>query len=90
MPQSLAHLIGSVRTPSMLMSFGSPYIIAQAPSVPGYLLAWAATAQAEDAVAAALGGAAITGRLPVGIPPTFRIGDGLQVGGPAGRRAGGQ
>ena len=86
MPQSLAQLIGSLRTPSMLMSFGSPYIISQAPSVPGYLLAWTATAQAEDAVAAALGGAAITGRLPVSIPPTFKIGDGLRRDGQTERR----
>ena len=28
------------RAPSLLMSFGSPYLISQVPSVPGYLLAW--------------------------------------------------
>jgi beta-N-acetylhexosaminidase len=90
MPQALAQLIGGLRTPSMLVSFGSPYLVAQAPSVPGYLLAWTPTLQAEEAVAAALGGAAITGKLPVSIPPDFRIGDGLTVGGQGGRRAGGQ
>jgi len=80
MPQELVQLIGGMRTPSMLVSFGSPYIISQAPSVPGYLLAWTPTSQAEEAVAAAFGGAAITGKLPVRIPPTFRIGDGLASG----------
>lgn len=81
MPAELAQLVGATRIPAMLLSFGSPYIISQAPSVPGYLLAWTATSQAEEAVAAALGGAAITGKLPVSIPPTFRIGDGMVTGG---------
>lgn len=76
MPSALATLIGSVRTPAMLISFGSPYLIAQVPGVPGYLLAWSATAQSEEVVVDALAGTPITGTLPVALPPFWRIGDG--------------
>jgi hypothetical protein len=89
MPAALGTLIGSVRTPAMLISFGSPYLIAQVPAVPGYLLAWSATAQSEEVVVDALAGAAITGTLPVAIPPLWKIGDGIKTGGEAeGRRRG--
>lgn len=64
--------------PTLLVSLGSPYLIRQVPSVPGYLLAWTSTGSIERAVAAALGGAPIDGRLPVEIPPHFLIGAGLR------------
>jgi beta-N-acetylhexosaminidase len=85
MPVALGELISAARAPSILLSFGSPYLISQVPGVPGYLLAWSATAQSEDVVAEALGGAAITGKLPVAIPPFWRIGDGLTEGWKQGR-----
>ena len=81
MPVALATLIAASRPPGLLASFGSPYLISQVPSVPGYLLAWAATTQSEQVVAEAMGGAAITGKLPVSVPPLFNIGDGLTRGG---------
>jgi beta-glucosidase-like glycosyl hydrolase len=76
MPVALAELISGARVPAMLVSFGSPYLISQVPEVPGYLLAWTGSVQAEQVVADALAGAPIAGRLPVAIPPLFRIGDG--------------
>jgi hypothetical protein len=66
------------RQPTLLISFGSPYIISQVPDVSSYLLAWVATPMSETAVANALTGAAITGRSPISIPPAWPIGTGLQ------------
>ena len=80
MPVALAQVISASRAPALLVSFGSPYLISQVPEVPGYLLAWTGTVQAEQVVADALAGAAISGKLPVSVPPLFRIGDGLLIG----------
>ena len=80
MPVALGEVVSAARTPSMLLSFGSPYLISQVPGVAGYLLAWSATPQSEEVVAEALGGAAITGRLPVALPPFWKIGDGKTEG----------
>jgi beta-N-acetylhexosaminidase len=65
--------------PSVLVSFGSPYIIAQVPSAGGYLMAWSGTLMAETAVARALAGrTAITGTSPIPVPPTWPLRAGLQ------------
>jgi beta-N-acetylhexosaminidase len=79
MPPALADLVeGASRVrPTLLVSFGSPYLAAQAPSVSAFLLGWTNTAQMEDVVGSALSGAPITGRLPIDLPPRYRIGDGL-------------
>jgi beta-N-acetylhexosaminidase len=59
------------------VSFGSPYVIGFYPSAPAYLLAWGGAEVAQRAAARALAGeTAITGRLPVSIPPLFARGDG--------------
>jgi len=63
--------------PAIVVSFGSPYVLAQAPSTAGYLLAWTANPLTERAAARALAGAAVTGHLPIDLPPFYRIGDGL-------------
>jgi beta-N-acetylhexosaminidase len=81
MPAPLAGVIESASARSLLVSFGSPYLIAQVPSVASYLIAWTVTNHAERAVANALHGAPVTGRLPVAIPPSYRIGDGIMAGG---------
>jgi len=67
----------AARQATVLVSFGSPYLISQVPSVPSYVLAWAATAAGESAVANALTGAAITGKSPIVIPNGGVIGSGL-------------
>lgn len=79
MPATLATLIDStaLARPAALVSLGSPYIVAQTPHVGSYLLAWAANALSEQAAARALSGAAITGRLPVRVPPGLPLGAGL-------------
>lgn len=68
----------SARQPTVLISFGSPYLISQVPSVHSYLLAWVATTASETAVANALTGFAITGKSPILIPNGGPIGTGLQ------------
>lgn len=60
------------------ISFGSPYLVTAFPSVPAYLLAWGGAPVSQRAAALALTGrAAITGRLPISIPPWFKLGDGV-------------
>ena len=64
--------------PTILVSFGSPYVIQQVPAVGTYLLGWGRDRASHQAVAAALlGEAPITGRLPIAIPPDLPLGAGL-------------
>ena len=79
-PLPLAALLDSsaVQRPTVLVSLGSPYIVTQAPHIGSYLLAWAGNPVSEQAAARALSGAAITGRLPIRIPPDQPVGAGLQ------------
>jgi beta-N-acetylhexosaminidase len=84
LPDSLAALITATAATRVttLVSLGSPYLLLQVPGVHGYVLAWSAGPTSEAAVAAALAGQApITGRLPIGIPPYYLVGHGLQRGG---------
>ena len=60
------------------ISFGNPYLVSAFPSVPAYLLAWGSAPVSQRAAARALlGRAAISGRLPISIPPWFKVGDGV-------------
>ena len=78
MPDALASLIDqSAPGRTVLVSLGSPYIIAQTPHIRSYLLGWAANALTETALAGALSGAAIGGRLPIRVPPIYPLGAGL-------------
>jgi beta-N-acetylhexosaminidase len=79
MPDSLAALIdvSAAERPSVLVSFGTPYLIGQTPHVGSYLLAWVSNTPCEAAAAAALAGAPIGGRLPISIPPRYPLGAGL-------------
>lgn len=82
LPAGAEHAITAIaaRQSTVLVSFGSPYLISQVPSVQSYLLAWSATTASETAVANALSGAAITGKSPIHIPNGGPIGTGLQRG----------
>jgi beta-N-acetylhexosaminidase len=79
MPDALAGLIdeSAAARPTVLASLGSPYLITQTIRLKSYLLGWAANPVSETAVARALSGAAITGRLPTRVPPSFPLGAGL-------------
>jgi beta-N-acetylhexosaminidase len=60
------------------VSFGSPYLVSAYPTVPSYLLAWGGAPVSQRAAAAALlGETAISGRLPISIPPWFKTGEGI-------------
>ena len=82
LPAPLTALVDSsaTRQRTVLVSFGSPYVIMQSPRVMSYVLAWSSTPESERAAARALRGAAITGHLPISIPPDLPIGTGLTRG----------
>jgi beta-N-acetylhexosaminidase len=80
-PAALLQLIATTaRTrPTVLVSLGNPYLIAQLPEVGSYLIGWRANPVSEVAVARALAGAApITGRLPISITPEYVRGWGVE------------
>jgi beta-N-acetylhexosaminidase len=79
MPAALAGLVRETARarPTVLVSLGSPYLVTQAPEPAVYLIAWSATPASEWAVARALSGAAIGGRLPIRVPPAYPLGGGL-------------
>ena len=65
--------------PTILVSLGNPYLISTVPEVGSYLIGWRANAVTEQAIARALAGEnAITGRLPISLPPAYRRGWGVQ------------
>lgn len=64
--------------PVVLISFGSPYVLAAFPEAPAYMIAWGGREVPQEAAARALVGAeAIGGRLPVSVPPLHEAGEGL-------------
>ena len=82
LPDAYAALADSVaRTRNIvLVSLGSPYILQQSPSVASYLIGWTPNSVMEASVAKALAGvAAITGKLPISIPPLIPLGAGLEL-----------
>jgi beta-N-acetylhexosaminidase len=79
LPDSLALMIAATdsQVPTMLVSFGSPYLLNQAPSVKTYLVAWSGVRVAERAAARAiLGLSPVGGHLPIRVPP-YPLGWGL-------------
>jgi len=81
LPQAMMTLIEmTARTrPTVLVSLGNPYLISALPGVGSYLIGWRANPVTEQAVARALAGeTAITGRLPISIPPSYVRGWGVQ------------
>jgi beta-N-acetylhexosaminidase len=80
-PDAVVSLIGAtaLARPTVLVSLGNPYLIANLPEVGSYLIGWRANSVTEQAVARALAGLTdITGRLPISIPPDYPRGWGLQ------------
>jgi beta-N-acetylhexosaminidase len=61
----------------ILVSFGSPYLLSQTPSIGSYAIAWGGSSSSQRAAARALlGEITITARLPISIPPLLAIGAG--------------
>jgi beta-N-acetylhexosaminidase len=82
LPDSLARLIAATDSlkPTLLVSLGSPYLLNQVPTIGSYLVAWSGARVVERAVAQAiLGRVAITGRLPIRVPPGYPLGHGIRV-----------
>jgi hypothetical protein len=80
-PAALLQLIATTARarPTVLVSLGNPYLIAQLPEVGSYLIGWRANPVSGVAVARALAGAApITGRLPISITPAYVRGWGVE------------
>lgn len=72
LPDSLAAMVGTTdaQRPTMLVSFGSPYLLNQTPTVKTYLVAWSGVRTAERAAARAiLGLSPVGGHLPIRVPP---------------------
>ncbi len=66
--------------PTVVISFGSPYLLTQFPAVPVYLCAYGADPSSQRAAVAALfGERPLAGRLPVSIPGIAEVGDGLDL-----------
>lgn len=79
-PAELVRLVELVdaRVPTVLASFGTPYLLDAVSGVGTYLLAWGDREVSQDAAARAVVGARkISGRLPISIPPHHATGDGL-------------
>lgn len=69
----------AVRRPTVVVSFGSPYVLKQFPNIGTYLLAWGQGEVAQRAAVRALTGEIpITGTLPISLPPYHPIGTGIQ------------
>lgn len=65
--------------PTVVISFGSPYLLTAFPRVGTYVVAWSDREVAQRAAVRALVGQnAISGRLPVTIPPLHVRGEGLE------------
>jgi len=84
LPDSLARLITTTDSvkPTVMISFGSPYLLSQTPTVKTYLLAWSGARACERAAARALlGYSPITGHLPIRLPPptAYRVGFGSVI-----------
>jgi beta-N-acetylhexosaminidase len=82
LPDSFAQLVMATDStrPTVLVSLGSPYLLTQTPTVKSYLIAWSGVRASERAVGLALlRKVRITGRLPISLPPAYRIGAGVIV-----------
>jgi beta-glucosidase-like glycosyl hydrolase/CubicO group peptidase (beta-lactamase class C family) len=80
-PESLRALVDSAvaKRPTVLLSFGNPYLLAAFPSVRAYLVAWGdREVPQRAALRALLGEEAISGRLPIPLPPHHEVGHGLE------------
>lgn len=82
-PASVAAFLARLaerHTRMILVAFGNPYLLQQAPAVPAYVVAWGAFPLSQRAAAHALLGAIpVTGRLPISIPPYAAFGAGIEL-----------
>ena len=82
MPEPVGELVQKLAAakPTVVTSFGNPYILNQFPQVGTYVLAWGPEDVTQRAAARGLTGQApISGRLPIPIPPDLPLGAGVRV-----------
>ncbi|MEM9997129.1 MAG: glycoside hydrolase family 3 N-terminal domain-containing protein [Bacteroidota bacterium] len=76
---SFVNELAAEGTSLVVVSCGNPYLLSAFPDAPAYLLAWGGDVVGQKAAARALlGTAAITGRLPISLPPFHGRGEGLE------------
>jgi uncharacterized protein YbbC (DUF1343 family)/beta-glucosidase-like glycosyl hydrolase len=76
----LLRRLATAGPPLVVVSYGSPYLLAQFPDVPAYVCAYGYDAASQRAAIAALfGEQPVTGTLPVSIPGLAAIGDGVEL-----------
>jgi beta-N-acetylhexosaminidase len=72
--------LSSTGTPLIVLAFGSPYLLRQAPEIPVYLAAYGGIDGAQRAaIGAIFGEFDITGTLPVTLPGLYPFGHGLKI-----------
>ena len=77
-PPAARDFVRSLNIPAIAISFGSPYLIREIPSVGTYVAAYGIQPVMQVAAASALfGESKFSGHLPVTIPGFFKRGDGL-------------
>ncbi len=70
----------AARRPTVVTSFGNPYLLSELPDVSTYVLAWGPEDVMQQAAAAGLAGEQpITGSLPIRIPPDLPLGSGVRI-----------
>jgi len=78
-PETARKLVAQIRKPVVAVSFGTPYLLREIPSVGTYLCAYGIQPVVQVAAAHAIfGEAPVSGKLPVTIPGFARRGDGLE------------
>ena len=78
-PDAARKLVAQIRKPVVAISFGTPYLLREIPSVGTYLCAYGIQPVVQVAAAHAIfGEAPVTGKLPVTIPGFARRGDGIE------------
>jgi uncharacterized protein YbbC (DUF1343 family)/beta-glucosidase-like glycosyl hydrolase len=66
--------------PVVLLSFGSPYLLGQAPGVQAFLATFGSIETAQRAgIEALLGEIPVRGRMPVSLPGVYAVGEGLTI-----------
>ncbi len=80
-PRAFVQFVDALRkrgTKVIVVSFGSPYLLLQVPSVGSYAIAWGGTPASQRAAAQALLGLQpISARLPISLPPYLPLGAGV-------------
>ena len=65
--------------PTVLVSFGNPYLLTALPELGTYLVAWGDREVSQRAAARGVAGAvSLEGRLPISIPPLHQRGEGIE------------